>query len=233
MATNFPNLLVIPARDAVLHEETDPARVGRLKRKIVRERILSEPPLVARMGGGKYVVLDGANRVTVLRQLGVPHLAVQVVNYRLPDVQLETWNHLVCDRRFRRHFAQSVKRFTLADADQMLPFVNAYRGRYRFYRVTGDEAVQLRQPGATCLVIFPKLRPADIIRFARANEPIPSGITRHLIAGRMLNANLPLAALRGRASLASKRRWLHQWLSSKLRERKIRYYAEPTFMVYE
>jgi len=233
MATRFPNLLVIPTRDAVLHEETDPVRVARLKQKIVREGVLSEPLLVAGMGGNKYVVLDGANRVMVFRQLGIPHVVVQAVNYRTPDVCLETWNHLVCDQRFRWHYAQPAKRFTLAEADQMLPFVNAYRGRYRFYRVAGDELTRLRQPGASCLVVFPKFRPADIIRFARCHELIPSGITRHLIAGRMLNANLPLIPLRRRTTLAVKRQWLKRWLRDKLQERKIRYYAEPTFMVYE
>jgi hypothetical protein len=39
------------------------------------------------------VVLDGANRVAALRELGVRDAVVQVVDY--DEVKLDTWNHLV------------------------------------------------------------------------------------------------------------------------------------------
>ena len=41
------------------------------------------------------MVLDGANRVTSLRELEFPHTVVQVVEVSNQHVNLQTWNHIV------------------------------------------------------------------------------------------------------------------------------------------
>ena len=41
------------------------------------------------------MVLDGANRVTSMKELGLPHLLVQIVDLESPGLSLQTWNHVI------------------------------------------------------------------------------------------------------------------------------------------
>jgi hypothetical protein len=61
-----PDLRFFAARDVLLHEEEDPERVERLVDRLRDEGVLRNPPVVAELGDGRVVVLDGANRVTAL-----------------------------------------------------------------------------------------------------------------------------------------------------------------------
>jgi hypothetical protein len=94
---HIPALRFVKVDDLVLHEQHDPARSTALVERLERERVLRNPPVVAPMGNddGRYVVLDGANRSSAARALGLPHLVVQVVDYDDPDLHLSTWYHLV------------------------------------------------------------------------------------------------------------------------------------------
>ncbi len=93
----LPDLRVVPSAALRLHEECDPERVARLARRLAAEGVLRNPPVVAPLGGETYVVLDGANRVTALQQVGAPHQVVQVVDYDDPAVVLDVWAHLLPD----------------------------------------------------------------------------------------------------------------------------------------
>jgi hypothetical protein len=60
--------------------------------------VLRNPPIVAPIPGEpRFVVLDGANRVTALTSLGIPHVVAQVVDYEDEELILDTWYHLVSD----------------------------------------------------------------------------------------------------------------------------------------
>jgi phosphoglycerate dehydrogenase-like enzyme len=86
-------LQVVPADKVFPHELLDPRRVDRLLNRLGTEEKLANPPIVAE-AGDHYVVLDGATRVAALKQLGYPHLVVQLV----PDkdkLGLHTWLHAV------------------------------------------------------------------------------------------------------------------------------------------
>ncbi len=92
-----PVLRVMDAARLLLHEEPDPGRVARLRDALRRDGVLRNPPIVARMPEGRAAVLDGANRVTALREVGVPHVVVQVVPYEQPEIALSTWRHFVSE----------------------------------------------------------------------------------------------------------------------------------------
>jgi L-serine kinase (ATP) / ParB family transcriptional regulator, heme-responsive regulator len=93
-----PVLRVVETARLVLHEEPDFARVARMKEALRRDGVLRNPPVVAPHGADEHLlVLDGANRVTALRELGAPHLVAQVVNYSSPAVALSTWRHYVIE----------------------------------------------------------------------------------------------------------------------------------------
>lgn len=94
----LPELRIVPVADLLLHERHDAQRCDPLVQRLVDEQVLRNPPIVAAIGNGdaRFVVLDGANRVTAFERLGVPHIAAQVVAYgNGGDVVLDCWHHLV------------------------------------------------------------------------------------------------------------------------------------------
>ena len=97
---DMPDLRLVPTESLVLHEHADPKRVARLESRLRTDGFLKNPPIVAPIPGtGKYVVLDGANRTSAVSRIGVPHILVQVVDYKGGTVELLTWHHLITGRR--------------------------------------------------------------------------------------------------------------------------------------
>lgn len=89
-------------------------------------------------------------------------------------------------------------------------------------------------PNAIALVIFPRYQPADIIAAARYRAFLPPGISRHIVHGRAIHVNFPLAELKDETiRLSEKNRQLATWMQQKLANRKIRYYAEATYQFDE
>src|SRR5258706_7082706 len=93
----LPALEILPLALLVLHENHDRQRTLPLVDKLRAQGILRNPPVVMPLadGSGRYMVLDGANRVTALEEMEFPHIVVQVVQHDDPNIQLETWNHVV------------------------------------------------------------------------------------------------------------------------------------------
>jgi hypothetical protein len=92
----MPDLRVLPVADLLLHEQHDPLRSAPLLARLKADGVLKNPTIVAPVPGEpRYVVLDGAHRVTVMRELRIEHIAVQVVDYDDPELILDTWHHLV------------------------------------------------------------------------------------------------------------------------------------------
>ncbi len=97
MIPNLPTLRILPIADLILHEDHDLQRTLPLVDKLRAQGILRNPPIVMPLtdGSGRYMVLDGANRVTSLREMEFPHIVAQVVEADDPNVLLQTWNHVV------------------------------------------------------------------------------------------------------------------------------------------
>lgn len=97
MIPTLPNLRILPIESLILHEDHDMQRTLPLVEKLRAQGILRNPPIVMPLNDGtdRYMVLDGANRVTSLRALEFPHIVAQVVAANDPHVNLQTWNHVV------------------------------------------------------------------------------------------------------------------------------------------
>jgi hypothetical protein len=97
MIPNLPNLRILPLGSLILHEDHDMQRTLPLVEKLRRVGILRNPPIVMPLADGtdRYMVLDGANRVTSLTEMEFPHIVAQVVKADDPHVNLQTWNHVV------------------------------------------------------------------------------------------------------------------------------------------
>jgi hypothetical protein len=87
-------LRVVPLADVLLHEQVEFDRVDKLTARLETDRLLKNPPIVAPCDQ-RYILLDGATRVTALARLGCRDAVVQIVDYKTPGLVLETWNHLI------------------------------------------------------------------------------------------------------------------------------------------
>jgi hypothetical protein len=95
-STHLPNLQVVSVETLVLHETVDERRVERLARRLDEENRLKNPPVVTHVSHSNLLmVLDGTNRVSAFKLLGIPHIVVQVISYKDPGVELDAWNHVV------------------------------------------------------------------------------------------------------------------------------------------
>ena len=101
---DFPTLTFLPVDCLLIHERHDDQRTLPLIQRIRSSGVFRNPPIVAPLGDGseRYMVLDGANRVTALREMGYPHALVQVVQPDSPGLTLHTWNHVVWEMNATR-----------------------------------------------------------------------------------------------------------------------------------
>ncbi len=81
----------------------------------------------------------------------------------------------------------------------------------------------------TGLVIFPAFEIEEVLEVVSQDLCLPSGLTRFVIAPRALRINYPLERLRENLPIQQKQSALESWIQDRLRERRIRYYAETTF----
>jgi hypothetical protein len=97
MPPEIPTLHILPLASMILHEDHDRQRTLPLVEKLRAQGILRNPPVVMPLadGSGRYMVLDGANRVTALQEMEFPHIVAQVVDTEDPNVVLEVWNHVL------------------------------------------------------------------------------------------------------------------------------------------
>lgn len=97
MIPSLPQLRILPLDNLTLHEDHDRQRMGPLIEQLRAQGLLRNPPIVMPLEGGtgRYMVLDGANRVASLQEMGFPHIVAQVMQADDPRLNLQTWNHVV------------------------------------------------------------------------------------------------------------------------------------------
>ena len=103
MISNPPTLRILPLESLILHEDHDRQRALPLVAKLRAAGVLRNPPIVMPLAddSDRFMVLDGANRVTSLRELEFPHIVAQVVEASNPNVNLQTWNHVIWGMKTR------------------------------------------------------------------------------------------------------------------------------------
>ena len=95
MKEELPQLKIVKLENIRLREEADPFRVKRIKKSIKKNKIFTNPVIVARVNENNYVLLDGANRFNTCKELGCQDILVQIVDYKDPRMKLESWNHVL------------------------------------------------------------------------------------------------------------------------------------------
>lgn len=275
---DLPNLAVVPVEQLILHEYHDEQRTPPIIASLTGMGYLRNPPVVVPFSDGsdRYMVLDGANRTTALRQMGIPHIVVQIVTVDDPGLDLNPWNHIVWGlsteqlfddiralpglnlypSKVEHIFADLLNLHTLAllrspegriyrvhtpafdllqrvDAFNLL--VDSYKDRAQIDRTLLFDLEQLLQiyPQMSGLLLFPPYRLEDVIYMAGRNHLMPTGTTRFTVSPRALQLNYPLPALQADQSLAAKNEALQRWIQARVAEKRVRYYAEATFVFDE
>jgi hypothetical protein len=114
--------------------------------------------------------------------------------------------------------------------------VRTYQRNAALHRTTMTDTLKIWQyyPDAASVVLFPEYHPEDIIAAAREKAYLPPGVSRHIIQGRALRLNYPMALIKATdKSLAVKNADLQEWLRHRLANRSVRYYAESTYQFDE
>jgi hypothetical protein len=216
--------------------------------------VLSNPPLVADVDD-QLVLLDGANRIGALRVLDYRYAIVQVVP---PDeVRLEMWHHALLDTTPDRLLAALTaapgitlrpsgeglcmvgladgRRYGVRSDPDAHPFVTlnsivgAYLDRALIRRTTQpDLAVH---PDAAAVVAFPRLHTSDVFGAVREGMRLPAGITRFVVAGRVLLLNAVLEPLRSDRPVDDLNEWLRGLVAGRRAEARIRYYPEAVYVL--
>ncbi len=95
MKTDLFQLEILPIDRIVEHEVFDVQRMEPILARLQEEKKLVNPILVAPMPDGRYLQLDGMNRLSAFRTLNIPAIAAQIVDYGNDEqVKLFSWMHL-------------------------------------------------------------------------------------------------------------------------------------------
>lgn len=273
MKTSSFQLEVIPIKDILIHEELDPSNSKELVNFLKKSQTLSNPIIVAPLGGGKYLELDGMNRIHSFKILGIKTITAQIVDYNdQEEIELSSWLHIfkgdvkkffkavkkegslvinkgtmdevghryIKENDFDRlctvvtnkkevffistdgNFSEKIKRM-----NHLVSFYKNDLSRGAIPYTLNHDNIQLffkQFPNDNIIVIFPTFTPQQIIESAKSGILLPTGITRHLVKGRVLNINLPLNLFDNKKSLKQQNEEQDRILLSK----RSRLYEEAT-----
>ncbi|MFQ5943174.1 MAG: hypothetical protein ACE5JF_06440 [Anaerolineales bacterium] len=272
---DLPEIQIVDTESMQLHEDIDEARSQQLVQLLQSQGFLKNPPVVWRMDSEseKYVVLDGANRTMAVRQIGLPHMLVQIAD---DAVEVRSWNHILSEGDMRS-FLENVRKINGVNVSQTIEFraaeapvrgeslaymvlpdgetwqleivgesiadkqacltelVSLYEGRFRRDRTTASNMNGLSKlyPDMNCLIVFPQFSVDDVVEIAMGGQLLPSGVTRFVISPRALRMNFPLAMLADQSPVEDKRLALAEWIHQRVEQRRVRFYAESTFVFDE
>jgi hypothetical protein len=207
-------------------------------------------PIVSVAAGPRYVLLDGTHRLAALASLQVRRVPIQVFNAR--DVTFATWAKIVVHRQgcdsilrtplaWRRgHNAAAAVRIIAADGSRWHSGKSATTLDERHDTIVAalssiDDADEIRASvpshvktnGPTSFVLdFRPWTLDEVIELARQRKRLPSGLTRVIVSGRILNLRVPLDILHNQHLDSSA--WSAFISAAK---RRARIYDEPTVLV--
>lgn len=256
---HLPVLRVVPLESIRRHEEIDPLRVERLVARIESEGAQVNPMICCVAPDGELILLDGATRTESLKEVGLDHAVVQMVEP--DDVELETWHHVVreCSPEellaavsaredltfssgngspcihFKDRESKAVFGVGISPNSTLSSLVATYVGKWRVSRVTEPtvDPVSWSFPDWSAVVEFPILTLDDVVKAAVTDDLLPAGITRFLVNERALRLNVPIELLAESNTIEAKQEALEAIIAKRAREGRVRRYEETVFILDE
>jgi hypothetical protein len=93
---NFFELEILKIKDIKLHETTEFNRLRNVFDRIAGSKHLMNPVIVGRYNKD-LILIDGANRLSTLTEIGCKLAIAQVIDYKNTKIKLKRWHHLVYD----------------------------------------------------------------------------------------------------------------------------------------
>ena len=250
MKTDRFQLEVIRIEDILVHEELDSSNSKELVSFLKKSQTLSNPIIVAALGGKKYIQLDGMNRIHSFKTLGIKTITAQIVDYNNQEaIELSSWLHIFNGNV--KNFLKFIKKdetlvigqgkmdqvghryikekdfgrlctvvtnkkevFFISTGSSFSEKINRMNHLVSFYKnnlsrgalpyTLNHDSIKVffkQYPDDNIIVIFPTFTPQQIIESAKSGVLLPTGITRHLVKGRVLNINLPLSLFDNKKSM--------------------------------
>lgn len=183
MKTDLFHLEILPIDRIVEHEVFDARRMEPILARLQEEKRLVNPILVAPMDDGRYLQLDGMNRLSAFRKLNIPTIAAQIVDYT-DDVQVKllSWMHLYrVPNSVVTQLAEQAGPLQALNDSSLVP-IYAVGGvatiiskEKKMYQVTCSGSD--REKAKTILTVVHAYESAGIIR-----ESVPDTFSEHTIA---------------------------------------------------
>jgi hypothetical protein len=113
--------------------------------------------------------------------------------------------------------------------------VRAYQSRGRVERTNAGSAAEVERafPESAGLVVFPGFGVQDVVESVSQDLLLPAGLTRFVVSPRALRLNYPLEALALDEPREQKELALARWVHERVIGRRVRYYAEATYLFDE
>lgn len=92
----FFNLNILRIKEIKLHETTETNRLRNIFDRISNSRHLMNPVIVGQYDE-ELILIDGANRLSTLKEIGCKLIIAQITDYRNKKIKLRNWNHLIYD----------------------------------------------------------------------------------------------------------------------------------------
>ncbi len=83
------------------------------------------------------------------------------------------------------------------------------------------------------LVVLPRFQLTELMDLVKSGHLMPPGVTRFSVSPRILHINYELKALMSEESVEKKNTAMQKWISSKLTNKSVRFYTEPTIIFDE
>lgn len=272
---SYFNLKLLKISDIKLHEDTENKRLRNIFNRISHDKYLNNPVIVAKYDDD-YILIDGANRLSSLEEIGCKLVLAQIIDYKDKAIKLLSWNHFVyefelsklielCEkegwkyeyttlRNGQKAAAKGINKILASDIEHdkhilitfknkfedilkaLMKITSLYTGKYNFDRSESDIKIPelkkfSRKKGV--LIDFPDFSKEDIVKIARNNLKIPTGISRHILKNRVLHVRYGIKNLLDANNLDKKSKELDKYLYKKIDDNKVRQYKESVIIFDE
>jgi hypothetical protein len=100
-------------------------------------------------------------------------------------------------------------------------------------RVRNIESLLDLYENLTALLVYPLFKVEEVLQLCGDGHLFPAGVTRFIVAPRVLRINYPLDELAANKPIEEKNTALKAWIQDKVANKGMRFYSEPTVLFDE